>query len=64
MKGYILYFLKKGDFGITKNCRGLTFTTIADKVYNALLLNCIKLYKNLKAKVCLTDKDTNFNIIP
>ena len=36
-----LLFLKKGDFGITKNyrCR----TPIAAKVYNALLLNHIKL---------------------
>ena len=31
---------KKGDIGIMKN-RGITFTSIAAKIYNALLLKCI-----------------------
>ena len=32
----------KGDLGITKNHRGITFTSIAAKIYIALLLNCIE----------------------
>ena len=35
-------FLKKRDFGITKNYRGIVFTPIPAKAYNALFLNCIK----------------------
>ena len=37
-KGCILPFLKKGEFGITKNCRGIILTAVAD---NTLLLNCV-----------------------
>ena len=33
---------KKDDLGIPKNYWGINFTFIADKVYNALLLNRIK----------------------
>ena len=46
---------KKGHFRITKNYRGITLTAIDAKVYNALLLNCIKpdigkiLWKNQNA---------------
>ena len=42
-KGYILLFPKNGDLGITKNYRSVTLNFISAKVYNALLLNCIKL---------------------
>ena len=42
MKGCILPFPKKGDLGLAKNCRGITFTSIAAKIYNALLRNCIE----------------------
>ena len=38
-KGCISLFSKKGDRRITKNYRGITFTSTAAKVYNALLLN-------------------------
>ena len=38
----ILSFTMKSDIGITKNYRGMTLTSIASKVYNALFLNCIK----------------------
>ena len=38
MKGGILPFVKKGDLGLTKNCRGIILTSIAAKIYNALLL--------------------------
>ena len=37
----LLPFPKKGDFGITKNYRGITLTTTAAWVYNALLFNHI-----------------------
>ena len=38
-KGCILPFLKKGALGIAKNYRGITLTSIAAKIYNALLCN-------------------------
>ena len=53
-KGCILPFPKKGDLGITKNYRGITLTSIATKIYNTLLCNCIEpkiekiLWKNQK----------------
>ena len=39
MKGCILPFPKKGDLGLAKNYRGITLTSIAAKIYNALLRN-------------------------
>ena len=42
MKGCILPFPKKGDLGLAKNYRGITLTSIATKIYNALLQNCIE----------------------
>ena len=42
MKGCILPFPKKGDLGLAKNYRGITLTSIAAKIYNALLCNRIK----------------------
>ena len=42
MKGCILSFPKKGDLGLAKNYRGITLTSIAAKIYNALLRNCIE----------------------
>ena len=42
MKGCILPFLKKGDLRLAKNYRGITLTSIAAKIYNALLRNCIE----------------------
>ena len=39
MKGYILPFPKNGDLGLTMNCRGITVTSVAAKIYNALLRN-------------------------
>ena len=42
MKGCILPFTKKGDLGLAKKYRGITFTSIAAKIYNALLRNCIE----------------------
>ena len=43
MKGCILSFPKKGDLGLAKNYRGITLTSIAAKIYNALLRNRIEL---------------------
>ena len=40
MKGCILPFPKKDDLGLAKNYRGITLTSIAAKIYNALLRNC------------------------
>ena len=40
-KGCILPFPKKGDLGLTKNYWGITLTSIAAKIYNALLRNRI-----------------------
>ena len=40
-KGCILPFPKKGDLGLAKNYRGITLTSIAAKIYNALLRNRI-----------------------
>ena len=42
MKGGILPFPKKGDLGLAKNYRGITLTSIAAKIYNALLRNRIE----------------------
>ena len=42
MKGCILPFPKKGDFRLAKNYRGITLTSIAAKIYNALLQNRIE----------------------
>ena len=41
-KGCILPFPKKGDLGLAKNYRGMTLTSIAAKIYNALLRNRIE----------------------
>ena len=41
MKGCILPFPKKGDLGLAKNYRGMTLTSMAAKIYNALLRNHI-----------------------
>ena len=37
-----VHFPKKGDLRIAKNYRGLTLRSIADKINNALLINCIE----------------------
>ena len=42
MKGCILPFPKKGDLGLVKNYRGITLTSIAAKIYNALQRNRIE----------------------
>ena len=42
MKGCILPFHKKGDLGLAKNYQGITLTSIAAKIYNALLRNRIE----------------------
>ena len=42
MKRCILPFPKKGDLGLTKNYRGITLGSIAAKIYNAQLRNCIE----------------------
>ena len=42
IEGCLLPFPKKGDLGITKNYRGITLTSIAAKIYNAMLLNRIR----------------------
>ena len=41
-KGCILPFPKKGDLGLAKNYWGITLTSIAAKIYNALLRNRIE----------------------
>ena len=42
MKGCILPLPKKGDLGLAKNYWGITLTSIAAKIYNALLRNRIE----------------------
>ena len=42
MKGCILPFPKKGDNGLAMNYRGITITSIAAKIFNALLRNRIE----------------------
>ena len=42
MKGCIFPFPKKGDLGLGKNYRGITLTSIAAKIYYALLCNRIE----------------------
>ena len=42
MKGCILPFPKKGDLELAKNYRGITLTSIAAKIYNALQRNRIE----------------------
>ena len=39
----ILPFPKKANLGLAKNYRGITLTSTAAKIYNALLRNCIEL---------------------
>ena len=41
-KGCILPFPKKGNLRLAKNYQGITLTSIAAKIYNALLCNCIE----------------------
>ena len=41
-KGRILPFPKKGSLGLAKNYQGITFTSIAAKIYNTLLRNHIE----------------------
>ena len=41
-EGCILPFPKKGDLGLARNYRGITLTSIAAKIYNALLRNRIE----------------------
>ena len=41
MKGYIFPFPKKSDIGLTMNYRSITLTSIAAKIFNALLRNRI-----------------------
>ena len=41
-KGCVLPFPKKGDLGLAKNYLGITLTSIAAKIYNALLRNRIE----------------------
>ena len=43
MKGCIIPYPKKGDLGLAKNYRGITFTSLVAKIYNALLRNRIEL---------------------
>ena len=42
IKGYILPIPKKGDLGLAKNYQGITLTSIAANIYNALLRNRIE----------------------
>ena len=42
MKECILPFPKKGDLRLAKNYRGITLISIAAKIYNTLLHNCIE----------------------
>ena len=42
MKWSIFPFPKKGDLGLAKNYRRITLTSIAAKIYNALLRNHIE----------------------
>ncbi len=42
MKGCILPFPKMGDLGLAKNYRSITLTSMAAKMYNALLRNRIE----------------------
>ena len=42
MKGCILPFPKKGNLGLAKNYRSITLTSIAAKIYNALIRNRIE----------------------
>ena len=49
-KGCVFLFPKKSDLGIAKNYRGITLTSIATKIYNALQLNHIEPWENSKEK--------------
>ena len=42
MKGCIVPFPKKSDLGLAKNYRGITLTSTAAKINNALQRNCIE----------------------
>ena len=46
MKGSIPPFPKKGDLGLAKNYRSITFTSIAAKIYNALINNILRKNQN------------------
>ena len=55
-KEWILPFLKKGNLGLAKNYRGITLTSIAAKIYNALLCN----HKESKIEKILRKKQNGF----
>ena len=42
MKGYIVPFPKNGDLGLAQNYQGITLTSIAAKIYNALRRNSVE----------------------
>ena len=52
MKECILHFPKMGNLGLAKNYQGITLTSIAAKIYNALLRN----YTELKTDNILRTK--------
>ena len=56
MKGCILSFPRNGDFGLAKNYRGITLTSIAAKIYNAPLRN----RREPKIKNILRDDQNGF----
>ena len=61
IKGCILAFPKKGDLGLVKNYRGMTLTSLAAKIYNALLCNRIEPQK--EAPIISVDFTKAFNSI-
>ena len=62
MKGCILPFPKKGDLGLAKNYRGITVTSIAAKIYNALLLSqaLASMSMHTKRNTCALTKQATF----
>ena len=59
IKGCILPFPKKGYFGLTKTYRGITLTSIAARIYNVLLRNCIEPQINSILRKNQNDFQTN-----
>ena len=58
MKGCILAFPKKSDFGLAKNYRGMTLTSLAAIIYSALIRNRIEpKIENIPRKSQMTSRE-------
>ena len=60
-KGCNLHFLKKGDFGIAKNYRGIFLTSIVVKIYDALFVFPVSFFYQHHNMVLFNRRDKIFH---